>query len=111
MKTVKTFTATIYCGSKIRYSGKLFSLGFIEKICQRYVDSVGLCVTVTQTKFIYTEGNEPGVIVGLINYPRFPSTPRKIKAHAFKLAKLLKGGCKQLKVSIVFPNETVMLSD
>jgi hypothetical protein len=38
------------------------------------------------------------------------STPDKIRTHAFKLAELLLRGCKQLWVSVVLPDETVMFS-
>lgn len=44
----------------------------IEQVCRGYCKQVGLCVTVTPTKFIYTGGEETGVEVGLVNYPRFP---------------------------------------
>ena len=77
--------------------------------CQDYVDSVGLCVTVTRTEYVYTKGIEDGIIVGLINYPRFPSTYDKIRKHALKLARLLKKKLKQKRVSIEFPDETIML--
>ncbi len=46
-----------------------------HEICRAHCDAVGLCVTVTATSYIYTGGEEAGVIVGLINYPRFPSEP------------------------------------
>jgi hypothetical protein len=33
----------------------------------------GLCVTIEPTTFIYTGGEEAGFVVGLLNYPRFPT--------------------------------------
>ncbi|ARB06063.1 hypothetical protein FDH38_gp009 [Dinoroseobacter phage vB_DshS-R5C] len=39
---------------------------------QKYCDEVGLCVTVTSTRFVFTGGYEMGYRVGLRNYPRFP---------------------------------------
>lgn len=53
---------------------------------QDYVDDVGLCVTVTPTEFVYTGGCEPGIVVGLVNYPRFPSNPTAIWHHAEAIA-------------------------
>ena len=35
---------------------------------QKYCDEVGLCVTVTDTWFIYKDGNEPGLIIGFISF-------------------------------------------
>ena len=45
----------------------------------------GLCVTVTPTAFVYTGGMEDGVEVGLVNYPRFPSTQEELGAKAQRL--------------------------
>lgn len=46
----------------------------------------GLCVTLTPTTYIYTGGEEVGFIVGLRNYPRFPSTPECLETRARALA-------------------------
>lgn len=108
-KTVPTFTATIYVGLKERATGIVWDESR-DKI-QAYVDAVGLCVTHTRTEFIYVNGKEPGFIVGLINYPRFPSSPESIKAHALAIAEMLMKACKQMKVSVVMPTETIMLSE
>jgi ferredoxin len=43
-----------------------------KKVCREHCMEVGLCVTVTPTDFIYTGGQEAGVRVGLVNYPKFP---------------------------------------
>lgn len=108
IKTVPTFTATIYVGLKERSSGVVWDESR-DKI-QAYVNAVGLCVTHTRTEFIYTNGKEPGFIVGLINYPRFPSSQEQIKAHAIAIAEMLLKACKQMKVTVVMPTETIMLS-
>lgn len=107
--TVKTFTATLYVGRKNRATGQICPLNNIKKAVRCYVDSVGLCVTVTPTEFFYTNGNEAGVAIGFINYPRFPNTRTNIRKQALELGKILKKICKQLRVSIVFPNETIMI--
>ena len=108
---VDTYTASIYCGLKEGYDGKPHMGAEAGRICGGYCDNAGLCVTVTDTHFIYTNGSERGVIVGLINYPRFPSTPATIRAHALKLGELLKEGLGQKRITIVFPDETVMLGE
>ena len=109
MKKVSTFVAIIYVGLKNRDNDLVYDLGLIEGICQKYCDKIGLCVTVTPTKFIYTNGNEPGAAIGFINYPRFPERARSIRKKVMELAKLLLIGCKQYKVSVVFKNKTMML--
>lgn len=57
---------------------------------QEYCDKAGLCVTVTETWFVYTGGREPGWKIGLRNYPRFPcADSSELLAHAEKLGKAL----------------------
>jgi len=109
--SVKTYTATIYCGLKDGYKGEL-SL-FYTKYIKDYIDnrSGGLCVTCTPTTFYYNKGEEPGIIVGIINYPRFPFSEEKIKSLSLELAEELMVKCKQYRVSIVFPDETIMLEN
>lgn len=109
--TEPTYTATIAVGLREGYDGVLHGHSEIEAICQQYVGENGLCVTVTPTTFLYKHGQEPGCIIGLINYPRFPSKPSHIEAHAKALAKELKAKLGQLRVSIVFPDKTVMLGE
>ncbi len=79
-------------------------------ICLAYCDAVGLCVTVTQTTYVYTGGAEAGVIVGLINYPRFPSDLPHIEAKAVELATLLKDKLGQGSFSVQTPTTTTWFS-
>lgn len=109
MKSVKSFVATIYVGFREHYTDEVRAIDMAHDICQRYVDAGGLCVTVTATRFIYKNGSEPGVAVGLINYPRFPAEVSAIRDKALGLATELMHGFRQLKVSVVFPDETIML--
>jgi hypothetical protein len=110
MKTVKTFRAQIWVGFKVRQTGELHTIEEACKIAQDYCDKVGLCVTATPTKYIYTDGNEDGCCVGLINYPRFPATRRTITKHALELAELLMNAFSQLKVTVVCDRKTSVSS-
>jgi hypothetical protein len=75
-----------------------------------YCDIVGYCVTVTPTKYVYKNGQEDGVIIGLINYPRFPSTKEKIMDHAERLARILCDTLSQQSFSIQNPEKTIWYS-
>lgn len=115
MKVEPTFTAIIYVGFRVGRtvdpSPRFYDVSDARKICRDYVDSVGLCVTLTPTEYIYVHGGEPGCAIGLINYPRFPSTPAQIREHALALGERLRIGLEQFKVSVVFHDETVMLGE
>jgi len=109
MMRTSTWEAKIYCGLQAGYSGRLLSIERIKKVCQEYCDDIGWCVTVTPTTFIYKEGNESGAVIGIINYPRFALSENTLKERTFTLAELLLTELEQLRISIVLPDETVML--
>lgn len=91
----------------IRYD--IFIAGDVDQakqVCREYCFEVGLCVTVEPVTYIYTGGEEAGVRVGLINYPRFPSTAEAIGETAHKLAVRLMHRMYQQSYSIVGPDET-----
>lgn len=98
VKKVKTFTAKIYLAGDIE---------IIKQVCRKYCMKAGFCVTVTPTLYIYTGGEEFGVEIGLVNYPRFPSTKSKIINHAIELANLCREESCQWSWLIVTPDETI----
>lgn len=75
------------------YTVRLYLSGPIEAAKQALREDClreGLCVTVEPTTFIYTGGEEVGFVVGLLNYPRFPSDPAALLVRArLLMAKLL----------------------
>lgn len=111
MNSAYTFTATIYLGLREGYSSIAHSMDEVEAVCQEYCDKIGLCVTVTPTKYIYTNGNESGCIIGLINYPRFPDHFENILDRAFDLAKILMKEFKQTRISVLTPFQTYMFEE
>lgn len=99
MKTfdVPTFWARIFIAG---------NLATIKATCQAYCDEVGLCVTVERSYYVYADGDERGAVIGLINYPRFPSTPEGIFERAEKLALRVMESCGQKSFSIMTPTVT-----
>lgn len=93
---VQIFIAGSYCKAK--------------EIAQKFCNEVGCCVTVSKTVYVYTGGKEKGVVVGFINYPRFPNKPDEIEDKANQLAELLLKGLKQQSYSIQTPDETKWVS-
>ena len=110
-KSVKTHTAEIYLGFREAYSSVVHGMKEARAICQEYCDEVGLCVSIKPVEYIYTNGNEPGCSITIINYPRFESTPEKIKERAIDLAKVLLEKFNQIRISIVFSDETIMIEN
>ena len=110
-KKCSSFEAKIFVGLRAGYTNKIYGLIDVEEICQKFVDDVSLCVSITPTKFTYKEGREAGCIVGLINYPRFPSEDQKIKDLSLRLARLLMLTLEQFRVTVYFPDESIMLEN
>lgn len=108
-KSVDTFTATIYVGLRKGYTNEFVNKFTVLDIIQAYVSVNKLCVTITETEYIYVEGREPGLIIGLINYPRFPSSNSDIEMKAYELTDILLNFCCQEKITIVMPKKTVTI--
>ena len=108
---VDKFSVSIYIGLQVSESGILHSITAVEDICQKYCNKRGFCVTVTPTKYIYTNGWETGAIVGLINYPRFPESQDALASAAMELATELMIGLDQKRVTVDFPTHTTMLTN
>lgn len=79
-------------------------------IVRGYCDDNGFCVTVTETRYVYKGGFNFGVIIGLINYPRFPLNPDELWAHAEKIGALLCRRLNQESYTIQAPDKTVWFS-
>jgi len=97
--------------STIRYD--IFIAGDLEQakqICRQFCYNRGLCVTVEPVAYIYTGGEEAGIRVGLINYPRFPMEQETLQSMARDLANQLMCDLYQNSYSIVGPNETEWVS-
>ena len=114
---VTTYTATLYVGLRIGYSDRVQSRETALDVIQAYCDEVGLCVTVTDTLFLYSRraetphGYDVGFAVGFINYPRFPSQPDAIRKHATQLGERLKTVLGQNRVTVVCPDTTLMVGE
>lgn len=70
----------------------------------------GGCLTIEPTAFIYDGGEESGFVVGLINYPRFPTTPPELWEQALTIAGKLLRDLKQHSVLLMSPERTQWFS-
>ena len=101
VKQARSFPVTIFMGGKYHKA---------IKVLKKYCDEVGYCVTLKTTHYIYKDGNEYGIEVGLINYPRFPADPPSIVNKAREIAELLRVELKQESFSIQTPDDTIWVS-
>lgn len=111
MKRVPSFTATIYVGARDGYDGLELPFSVTREYLSALALEGGWSFTLAPTEFFYKGGAESGVVVGLINYPRFPESKSHIKRRALKVAKELRVLYHQQRVSVVFPDETVMIEE
>jgi len=112
MMKCDTFSIQIYSGLRVRHSGETYELQDVYDILQEYVDDVGLCVSVTPTTYVYTEsGFEHGVVIGLINYPRFPSTVSELRVKATQIAEMVMNKLRQDRVTICFPDYSITIGE
>ena len=109
MKEAKTYWVKIFVGLREGYDGPVHSQINPILAVREYCDEEGLCATITQTTFLYTDGQEPGIEIGLINYPRFPQKPYEILKKAKEIARRLMVMLKQNRISIMDPFTTYML--
>jgi len=109
MQITNTFTATIYIGSKEGYNGKYYTYQEAKQILQDYCNNVSYGLTLKSTEFIYKDGNELGFEIGLINYPRFPSTSEEISQKAIEIAEIFKNKFNQYRISVVCNDKTYLI--
>lgn len=100
-KTASAFWARIYIAGDLEQA---------KQVCREWCTEVGGCVTVGPTSYIYTGGEEAGVVVGFIDYPRFPKPPEEIEAQAEQLAQQLMLRLCQHSYTIVTPSGSTWYS-
>jgi len=80
-----------------------------RKIAREYC-LTGFCVSLQRTEYIYTFGEETGICVTILNYPRFPLPQTELQAHAIELGYQLADGLCQGSFSVEGPEETIFVS-
>jgi len=110
-KKCQTFTATIYVGRKDLQTGRDVNTIPFYSYLRECCDKRGLCVSVVDVEYIYTNGAERGYAITLINYPRFPKLLQEIKDAAIALATDLRKIMRQRRVSVVCTDETITIGE
>jgi hypothetical protein len=112
LKKNEYFEARIYIGSRVKYNGPQFT--FLE-----LKESIGLFqanngqdsnpVRITPTTFVWEKYEEDGWEIAIIDYPRVSKPHEKLREFSYNMAVHLLERFEQNRISIVFPDEIVML--
>ena len=94
--TADTFWAKIYIAGDYDVA---------KQLCREYVMK-GLCINISKVDYIYTMGEEIGICVELIQYPRFKKSKGEILVDAIDLGGHLLLGLHQGTFTIMTPNHT-----
>ena len=78
-KTAPTFAVRIFLSGPIEVAKQV-----LREECMQ-----GLCVTIDPTHYVYTGGEEAGYVIGLLNYPRFPTTIEDLTEKALTICRIL----------------------
>lgn len=98
---VETYVVRLYMAGSLETAKEV-----IRKTCYEE----GLCVTIEPTTFIYTGGEESGVVVGFVNYPRYPSKPEDLLQRARTMAERLMPAMNQKSALLVASDRTEWLT-
>lgn len=85
-------------------------LAVARQACREHCIEVRSCVSVEPIDVVYCGGMESGVRVGLINYPRYPTTLMDLRDEAMALGERLLHALCQNSFSLVGPETTEWVS-
>jgi len=111
MRTCNNYEIKIWLGHRAGYTTAYTNSAEVWKVVRDWCQEKKQCVTVTPTKFIYVDGEEPGSIIGFINYPRFPVSKEELLNRALELGEILRKKFGQLRVSVTTAETSYLLED
>ena len=115
MKICDNYESKIWLGLRSGYTTHFNVSDDVKDFIKEWCTEKKQCVSVSETEFIYVNGYEPGLVIGFINYPRFPFSQSEIKNRTIELGELLMKKFNQYRVSLTFypsmPGGTMMLEN
>jgi hypothetical protein len=91
----------IYVGLRVGYTTEIVPKDTVVAKIQELAKKRRVCITVTDTQFVYPTGMEPGLIVGLMQYPRFYRTWEDLRNVARNLVEELLQCARQIRIGEV----------
>lgn len=102
MKTIESSSFTV----RIHLAGPIdVAKQYLRKYCLR-----GFCVSIQESHYVYTGGEESGYVVNLENYPRFPASQDQITETALNLCEELISETHQSSGMVVTPEKSYFIS-
>lgn len=96
--TIQTFYANIHLAGD--YST-------CKSVCREIAYTFGFCFQISEVDYIYTGGQESGVLIRVINYPRFPRDPEEITKLCIEFAKKISAVMCQKSFTIETSTDTM----
>ena len=78
----------------------------VKQVCREFCYARGFCVHIEAADYVYTGGEEAGVRVGILNYPRFPTNETALQDAARDLGIQLRDRLCQHSFLLVGPDIT-----
>lgn len=112
-KSNQKFEIRMYIGSRRGYTGDKFTLRNLKEVIAGHQIMLGLeeatPVRITKTCYLWQDYQEKGWEIGIFNYPRRPLGAELLKKFALTLGEKLLAKFGQNRITIEFPDETLML--
>ncbi|WP_293892294.1 hypothetical protein [Flavobacterium sp.] len=111
----KTFTAQAVIGLNKGYTNELISISdFKRELLNAQSKTneetgIQLSTKVTPCEIIFLDQEEPSVTLEWIQYPKFPTTEKKLKEAILYLVEFLMEALYQNRIVIIFPDKTICL--
>ena len=116
-KYTTTYNFQLFVGMKDIATGKTATMDKVRKLVDYCCRDCMCCLTVTPTEFIYPSPgpwprrHEKGVIIGLINYPRFPKSLTELLQTMDVTAWYMMKNLNQCHVTYTYEEGTCMLTN
>ena len=115
MQIIDNYEAKIWLGLRSGYTDNHNSPEDVKQVIKKWCIDIGQSVSISPTEFIYPHGSENGLVIGFINYPRYPLSEAEIKNRSIELGTLLMKTFNQYRVSVAIypssPNGLIMLEN
>ena len=114
-KAMAPFRASVYMGLQRGYGEELLDKQEIISRIQQYQDTrireadIYLSAAISDTTIVLRGQHEPHLVLGFINYPKFPMEENALKSEIEQLATTMMMEFAQNRMVIAYPDETVML--